>query len=268
MKHIALRSKSIRRGDRPYTTPGLGDRVHSATCAYLYAKKHNTPVTLHITDDKWSVAGGELSQVKKDSWKEITNLFPDGLITVKPWPVGRWPKDNLKEDDWLKYLKDNGVDAEIFYYKDFIKMHPNETVVPLEMSQYFKTPALLPPIEKNINLPEKFVTFQFDATEAGRGFSDIMLNGLMNRYESAGYKILVVGGASKDKRFSGPGCLQNVGYAMSKASYHVGTDSGFLHMAMLYMPYNKIHIHNQGYKSHHLFRAVKLGAKLNPLGVK
>lgn len=264
MKHIALRSKSIRSGDRPFTTPGLGDRVHSATCAYLYSKKHNTPVTVHITDDKWSVAGGVLSNIKKESWKEIERLFPDDLITIKPWPVGTWPADNLSEKDWLSYLKKNDIDAEIFYYKDFKKMHPNETVVPLEISQYFKNPALLPPKELELKLPKKFVTFQFDSTEAGRGFSPIVLNGMMDKYRNAGYEVITVGGAATDERFKGAGCLQNVGYAMNKASYHVGADSGFLHMAMLYMPYNKIHIYNQGYRSHHLFRAVKLGAKLNP----
>ena len=58
MKHIALRSKSIRSGDRPYTTPGVGDRLQSVLCAYQYGKAYNTPVTIHITDDKWSVAGG------------------------------------------------------------------------------------------------------------------------------------------------------------------------------------------------------------------
>lgn len=130
MKHIALRSKSIRSGDRPFTTPGLGDRVHSATCAYLYSKAHNTPVTIHITDDKWSVAAGVLSNTKKDSWNEIVKLFPGDSIKVHPWPVGTWPKDNLTEKQWLSYLKENNIDAEIFYYQDFKKMHPNETVVP------------------------------------------------------------------------------------------------------------------------------------------
>ena len=65
MKHIALRSKSIRSGDRPYTTPGLGDRIQSVLCAYQYGKAHNTPVTLHLTDDKWSIAGGKKSDKKK-----------------------------------------------------------------------------------------------------------------------------------------------------------------------------------------------------------
>ena len=70
MKHIALRSKSIRSGDRPYTTPGLGDRIQSALCAYQYGKAHNTPVTLHLTDDKWSVAGGKVSDKKKNHGKK------------------------------------------------------------------------------------------------------------------------------------------------------------------------------------------------------
>ena len=74
MKHLALRSRSIRpRADaplgRPYTTPGLGDRIQSILCAYQYGKANKTPVTLHITDDKWSVARGVRSDVKKHSWK-------------------------------------------------------------------------------------------------------------------------------------------------------------------------------------------------------
>ena len=68
--------------------------------AYQYGKKHNTPVTLHLTDDKWSVAGGKVSDKKKKSWKEIISLFPKNTVQVQPWPV-----ENLPEDEWLKYLK-------------------------------------------------------------------------------------------------------------------------------------------------------------------
>ena len=71
MKHFALRSKSIRKGDRPYTTPGLGDRIHSAYVAYQYGLKHNTAVTIHLTDDKWSVANGVKSDKKKKSWADV-----------------------------------------------------------------------------------------------------------------------------------------------------------------------------------------------------
>ena len=100
MKHLALRSKSVRSGDRPYTTPGLGDRVHSAMIAYQYSKAHNSPVTIHITDDKWSIAGGKPSNKKKKSWIEILSLFPSNTLYLEPHPV-----ENLSEVEWIKYLK-------------------------------------------------------------------------------------------------------------------------------------------------------------------
>ena len=113
MKHIALRSKSVRSGDRPFTCPGLGDRIHSILTARQYGISHNTPVTVHITDDKWSVANGKKSDKKKKSWKEIIDLFPENTVHIKPWPV-----ENLYENEWLGFLKDQGIDAEIYYYKD------------------------------------------------------------------------------------------------------------------------------------------------------
>ena len=87
MKHIALRSKSVRSGDRPYTTPGLGDRSHSLLLAYQYGKAHNTPVTIHLTDDKWSVAGGKISDKKKKSWVELMGLFPSDSIYIETHPI-------------------------------------------------------------------------------------------------------------------------------------------------------------------------------------
>ena len=72
MKHLALRSRSIRPrqgfpNGRPYTTPGLGDRIQSILCAYQYGKAHKTPVTLHITDDKWSEVGCEETFLERDN---------------------------------------------------------------------------------------------------------------------------------------------------------------------------------------------------------
>ena len=51
-------------------------------------------------------------------------------------------------------------------------MHPNETVVPLEMSQYLKEPIMLEPVV-NAWLPDKFITVQWDSTDAGRTLSSI-----------------------------------------------------------------------------------------------
>lgn len=252
MKHIALRSKSIRSGDRPYTTPGLGDRAHSVLLAYQYGKAHDTPVTLHLTSDKYG------KEHKKISWKELTQMVPNNLVSIKVHPVC-----NLKEDEWLSFLSSNGYDAEIYYYKDSIHLHPNETVVPLEISQYLKELPCLEPIYvwPKIELPKKFITVQWDSNDNARSMPKIKRTFIENKYIEKGYDIVVVGGNSEHKILRES--LPHIGYAMYHADYHVGVDSGMMHIAQFYKSYNQIHIHNEGFKSHHLYRAVKNGSKLN-----
>ena len=50
---------------------------------------------------------------------------------------------------------------------------------------------------------------------------------------------------------------------MAKAKFHVGSDSGMMHLAQLYMNYEDIHIYDTdgSYKSHHLVRAINNGTK-------
>ena len=133
-------------------------------------------------------------------------------------------------------------------------MHPNETVVGLEISQYLKKPILLNPIKSIHQLPNKFVTMQWDSTDERRTFSEILTNKIENNYKSQGYEIVYVGGHTS---------LADAGYAMSKARYHVGADSGFLHLAQVYKKFEDIHIYSPvgGYKSHHLWRAINNGCK-------
>ena len=252
MKHIALRSKSIRSGDRPYTTPGIGDRIQSVLCAYQYGKAHNTPVTIHITDDKWSVAGGVKSDKKKKSWSEILTLFPKDSVQIKNWPI-----ENVPEKDWIGYLKENNIDAEIYYFEDTIHMHPNETVVPLEMSQYLRKPALLKPIIENYWLPDQFITVQWDSTDPGRTLSPMLQQKIEDKYQGA---VLHVGGNGKG-RFKDS--LAHIGHAMYYADFHVGCDSGMFHLATLYKKHEDIHLYSKvgGYKSHHLVRAINNGSK-------
>jgi len=54
---------------------------------------------------------------------------------------------------------------------------------------------------------------------------------------------------------------------MSKADLHVGVDSGFMHLAKIVMPSNKIHIYTSNFthqfKSRHLQNVLKAGAILN-----
>ena len=250
MKHIALRSKSVRAGDRPYTTPGLGDRAHSVLLAYQYSKAHDTPVTLHLTKDKYG------KEHKKISWRELTEMVPAGSVSIQVWPVA-----NITEDKWIEYLNSKNVDAEIYYYKDTYKMHPNENVVPLEMSQYLKELPCLDPVPVKMNLPKKFVTMQWDSTDIARSMSSIKLEGIKNAYRNLGYDIVTVGGDAKSNELKNS--LHHIGYAMHHADYHVGVDSGMMHIAQYYKRYDQIHIHNEGFKSHHLYRAQMNGSKLN-----
>ena len=95
----------MRNGDRPFTTPGLGDRVHSVLLGHLYSLLHNDKVTIHLTADKND------KPRKQQSWPEIISLFPD-TVTYKDHDV-----QDLPEDEWLAYLNENGYDAENYYYK-------------------------------------------------------------------------------------------------------------------------------------------------------
>lgn len=252
MKHIALRSKSVRSGDRPYTTPGLGDRVHSALIAYQYGKAHDSPVTIHITDDKWSVAGGKLSEKKKKSWVEILALFPTDTLYIEPHPV-----ENLSEVDWIKYLKSEGYNAYIYHYADTIHMHPNETRVGIEMSQYIKELPQLKPIITNSWLPDEFITAQWDSTDPRRTLSEKQREEIHKKYR---LPVIYVGGEGKGLLKTS---LAHIGFAIANAKFHIGSDSGMMHVAQLYKKYEDIHIYDtdDSYKSHHLVRAINNGSK-------
>ena len=89
-------------------------------------------------------------------------------------------------------------------------------------------------------------------------------------YREQGYKLVTVGGKSKNENLQGRNeCIDKIIYAMSKASLHVGTDSGMMNLAKLVIPTSNIHIYtsdkkeNKDYLSSFVKRCVEKGAKLN-----
>lgn len=246
MRHIAIRARCLNT-IAPYTTPGLGDRIHSAIIGWVCG-----PATLHLTDDKWH--GGQFGN-KSDSWKEIVGLFPQGSLRLEHHAV--LPET---EREWLAYLKRRGVDAEAYSYGDYPGKF--DTVAGFDVTPYLKRIPSLTSAQQDMNLPARFFTVQWDSNAKSRSIPKDRQGSIIERYRRTGCKPVVVGGeASGDLRWS----LKHIAYAMSKAEFHVGVDSAFFHLAQLYMPWERIHLYGMpdGYRSHHALRARDNGAQIN-----
>jgi hypothetical protein len=248
VKHLAIPARSVH-SQRPYTTPGLGDRIHSAIIGWAYGQAHQTPVTLHLTADKWT--GGQFEN-KPESWDEIVSLFPQGAVAVKAHPVS--PES---ETAWIVYLKSQGYDAQGYVYGDYLGAF--ECAQALDIAPYLKLIQRLSAPAVDIDLPERFITVQWDSNARSRTLSQEERDSILECYRAEGLRTIVVGGEARDS-FRWP--LQNIAYAMSHATYHVGVDSAFLHMAQLYMPWHQIHLYGD-LKSHHAKRARDNGAVIN-----
>ena len=253
MKHLALRAKSVRNPNKPFTTTGLGDRIHALTLAWSYHKAHKIPVTIHLTNSKQ--IGGQFDN-KKQSWEELLALFPQGSVSI-----GYHDYEPASEKEWINYLKQQGIDAELFWYKDH--PGPHESVVSLDISQYLKKIPLLNAAPVDMTLPEKFITCQWDSNDAARTLKPHLREMVIDNYKRLGYHVVTVGGESADKNLNWS--LKHIAYAMSKADMHVGVDSAFMHMAFLYLPFSAINLYNEpnGFFSHHLRRAIDNGIKIN-----
>ena len=248
--NLAINSLSNRRPNFPYTTPGLGDRTHTMLCAYQYSKKHNVPVTIHITSDKCD------KDHKFESWNQLQRMIPNVNVMV-------WPVKELSEKDWRNYLKQKGFESETYFYSDTASWLPLQGNEGIDFAKYFKELPCLEPVDCSSsfgNIPKKFATFQFDSTDDMRGAEGQKLIALKEKYESEGYKLITIGGKSKHKKLKES--LQHIGYLISKADIHIGADSGMFHLAQLYKPWNKIHLLKGSFLSHHAHRAIINGVTL------
>lgn len=263
MKHIAIRSLSLRRRGA-YTVPGLGDRLHAVLIGYNYSILNNTQVTIHLTSDKY------FRPDKKASWHEILELLPKDRVFVQGHDV-----KELKEHDWLRYLREKGFDAKTHCYRDY----PHQFEFPPELTDADLVDAgelmnhypCIEPIVDNIKLPEKFVTAQFDCNNVpyyqdnndGRKIPSMKVLEILSKWKSDGYEVVFIGGDG-NPNMKGPGNLKNIGYAMSNADYHIGAESGFLVMAQMYKKPENIILYSKkthGYISHHRARNIANGVK-------
>lgn len=247
MLHLYAPVESTRSLLTRYTAQGLGDRVHLLTIAWSLSCHADEPVKLHLSGDK-------LTREKRSSFKEIFGLFPNPNFEIIYHEV--FPES---DQQFQNYLKDNGVIAESFYYGD----HPGwrEKKSGIEISRFLKAiPLIFPPI---IESDSKVITSQWDTTGERRKFAPTEIVSILDCYREQGFDVVTVGGEAEDSLFRNS--LSAVGQLMTRSAFHIGVDSGFMHLAQLFLPPNRIHVYTkpENFWSHHLLRGIENGMVLN-----
>jgi hypothetical protein len=243
MKHVVMRYWSTRIPDLVYGCPGFGDIVHSSLLTYLYGQAHSEPATLHITSHQYN-------RNKPEIWEEVMSLFPKDTIFLKPHDT----PSAMSDLDFLNLVCEQHPNALLHYYKTY----PGKLQQVLEPSffvdEYIKTYPCLSAVDHSIDLPlpEKFVTAQFDAGSEKRKLSKDQLESIFNKFKKQGYEIVTVGGEASDPLLQ---TATYAGYAMSRAQYHIGVDSGYMHLAQMYFKPENIYLYtnrSEGKWEHHL----------------
>jgi hypothetical protein len=157
----------------------------------------------------------------------------------------------------MRYLHKQGIRATRYWYSDHAIEQPQE----LDIAQYLKGFPLLTADQVDIDLPDRFITMQWDATGPSRRIDDCQR--VAAQYQDAGLYPLAIGGEaqSKELRWS----LKSIAYAISQAEKHIGVDSAFMHLAMLYKRCADIDVYAKpdAVMSHHMRRAIANGSALN-----
>lgn len=249
---LAVRVSSVHELNTPYTATGLGDRVHLMTIAWAYANATNTSVTMHISSNGMTTR-------KRESFEEIVGLFPAGKINFQIHPY-----EGINEAEWLKFLLSKGINGIPFYYGDHLGRY--EKRVGIDISTYLKDfPKISCKSESlaTLALPLKYFATQWDSTAPSRTLSPIAIENILEKYRKNGCEPVVVGGLSPDAVMRES--LSAAAVAISKAEFYAGVDSGFMHLAFLYLDFSRIHLYidPKGYWAHHLFRAFDNGCIKN-----
>lgn len=250
--NLAAPVASIHEKDSPYTAAGLGDRIHLLTIAWAYATKLHCLVIMHIS-------GNSMNESKQNSFQEILNLFPKGHIRIIF-------HDYLgtSNKSWIMYLRDKGINAKTFYYGDYLGRFGKKFGV--DISPFLRDFAKIkiPQAKMQTNeSDERYITVQWDSTAPTRTLPKQKQLLVLSKYHQQGFKIVTIGGESDD--FELRTSLSAAALAISRADLHVGVDSGFMHLAFLYLDFSRIHLYvdPKGFWAHHLFRAFKNGCICN-----
>jgi hypothetical protein len=252
MLEIMVPVESVRSPGTKYTAQGLGDRLHLITLGWVLSEKLEVGVRFHLSRDHW------LGK-KRDSFCEILDLFPTKKIKLIFHDYSA--QDN---QDFKKYLLEVNIKPQDFFYGDFPGW--NESRVGIDVSKYLSSiPLLQQPVKGGVS---SYITCQWDSTGSQRKLSEREISKIVDAYERDGYNVITVGGSALEPKYRDS--LSSIAKLISGAEFHIGVDSGFMHLAQLYLPPERIHVYSKfgRYWSHHLFRGLKNGMILNAKGKK
>lgn len=254
MIHIMSPVQSTRSPNTFYTAQGLGDRVHLVTVAWCISNAMNQPVHLHLHKM-------QSSERKKNSFNEILQLFPDGHIELVFHEYE--PKN---DSEFERFLRDNCGEIIRIFYGDYLGW--NEKTIGIDVSLFLsRIPLLSFPSGKSrseeIANRKRYITSQWDTTGEKRRFKQHEVKKILNAYRLEGYEVITVGGEASEGKYRES--LLQIAELIAGAEFHVGVDSGFMHFAQLFLPTSRIHVYSKSgnFWSHHLFRGLDNGMKLN-----
>ncbi len=244
---------STRSLGQKFTAQGLGDRFHLVSLAYQISRTERKVTTLHL-------ATNHTQDYKLNSFKEILELFPPGNVVLEFHPL-----EFTNNQNWRDYLQSKYPYVQSIGYAD----HPGwlETNIDIDASAYLHNRFLISPsCEHALDLPEKFVVYQWDSTGSDRRIEKEAIDQIEKKYLELGYEKIVVGGEAINVLLRN--CLACASKAISNADFFVGVDSGFMHVALQVLPTQQIHLYTSvnRYWSHHSFRALESGVKVNHFG--
>jgi hypothetical protein len=254
MKHLRVPGMSTNSTNNLFTAPGLGDRVHLLSIGYLYSLEIQDLVSLHFT-------GAQGQNRNRDSFMEILELFPEQRLNLVFHDF--IPRD---EKDWSEFFAKAEIDAPSFHYGD----HPGrfEKLYGIDASKLLlKLPCL--GTDEDLNLQgQKYITAQWDSTAPSRKIPESVRLIIEESYKNLGYGVVIIGGEADSPALKSD--LMCISEVLKGASLHVGVDSGFMHLARLYLPPSRLEFYNgpHGYWSHHALRLRDIGVQVNRFYIK
>ena len=255
MKHVVQRYWSTRIPDLAYSCPGFGDIVHSCLLTYLYGQAHGEPATLHI-------ASHQNNRDKPEIWAEVVRLFPDNTVTVQAHDTR---SGGYTDQSFLDLVRKQHPDAVLHYYDRYPGRLQRVIQPSFFVDSYMANYARLPgrPTPLPLDLPERFATCQVDASSKKRHLQPAQLQRIQEKFQALGCEIVTVGGQAQDPKLR---TATYAGHAMSRAEYHIGVDSGYMHMAQMYFEPNNIYLYTNRPETdweHHLKMARDHGCRIN-----